>query len=213
MNKPAIVGFVLIILLVASFVTPAVSKQITIDKENMLESNPEQGDSKLLATLRMDFGEEIYNDKIKWYTKFKNPPRNYHIDLNINFECPSNRKIYVNYYVGAKLFSHVSDIVFFDFSDSVTIINGSNPTDIDESYEKHVYPEKWTMFLKIEATLKVYEYVDGDWVKVNEDDTLDEKWISFWVAKSRGIGITYPFMNLIERFPNMFPMLRHLWRL
>ena len=64
MNKPAIVGFALMTILVASVVIPAVSKQITASNENMIEYNPKPDYKRLLATLRMDIGEEISNDKI-----------------------------------------------------------------------------------------------------------------------------------------------------
>jgi len=64
MNKPAIVGFVSMAILVVSVVIPAVSKQITASKENMLEYNTKPDYKRLLATLRMDIGEEISNDKI-----------------------------------------------------------------------------------------------------------------------------------------------------
>jgi hypothetical protein len=174
MNKPTIVGFILIILLVASVITPAVSKQITTDKVNMLESNPEQGDSRLLATLRMDFGEEIYNDEVNWYIIWWkwNPPRKYHVDLNINFECPSNRKVEVNYKVEASLFeTHGTELYFFEFEDSVTIINGSNPPDIDDTYVKSVPTQRWTLYLLLRAELTAYKYHEGEWVKNSEDDT------------------------------------------
>jgi hypothetical protein len=227
MNKPAIVGFILIILLVVSVVIPAVSKQIMVNKEKMLESNPEQGDSRLLATLRMDFGEDIYNDKVKYYTKFWNPPRKYHVDLNINFECPSNRKVEVNYKVEASLYEiHGWELYFFEFEDSVTIINGSNPPDIDDTYVRSVPTQRWTLYLLLRAELTSYKYYEGEWVKNNEDDTEIEKFIRFTVFESRfsartyhnenkefDLRITNPFMRLIERFPNMSPILRHLLRL
>jgi hypothetical protein len=222
MNKPAIVGFILIILLVASVITPAVSKQITIDKENRLESNPEQGDSRLLATLRMDFGEDIYNDRIEYESINWRPAGVWYVNVEINFKCPDNMKIEVRYTYYAELDDWPNNwITFCDVKDSVTIINGSNPPDININYTKRVEPY-WGWYLlrlRISANLTAYEYVDGEWVKINNNDTYKvvHDWLRFY--KSRTFERTHyiPFIqlyeNLIERFPNMFPILRHLLRL
>jgi hypothetical protein len=229
MNKPVIVGFILIILLVASVITPAVSKQITIDKGNILESNPEQGEGKWFATLRMDFGEDIYNDKIcrlqrPWYKPYYDEGR-YYVNVSVNFRCPDNRKIEINYSVKAVLYAYDyigeliygdrgNNIIFCDFEDSVTIINGSNPPDINEDYEKLCKPYYiwgYLMVLRIEATLTGYKYYDGEWLLNSEGYTLKEVREDINFRKSRTSSFT--FENLIERFPNMFPILRHLLRL
>jgi hypothetical protein len=224
MNKPAIVGFILIILLVASVFNTSVSKQITTDKGNMLESNPEQGEGKWFATLRMDFGEEIYNDKIcryqrPWYKPYHDEGR-YYVNVSVNFRCPSNRKIEINYSVKAILYDYMEliygdrrNIIFCDFEDSVTIINGSNPPDINEGYKKLCKWAYWgyLMVLRIQATLKGYKYYDGEWLLNSEDYTLKEERDEINFRKSR--TSTFTFMNLIERFPNIFPILRHLLRL
>jgi hypothetical protein len=131
----------------------------------------------------------------------------------VNFSCPDNRKIEVNYLVKAAFYGDERDIIFCDFEDSVTIINGSNPPDIDENYEKKCkvgYRGYW-MVLLIKATLREYKYYDGEWILNSEDDTLKEEEANINIVKSR--TSTFTFENLIERFPNMFPILRHLLRL
>lgn len=209
MKYKAIIGFVLITLLVASVVIPAVSKQITANKGNILESNPKPGDSKWFATLRMDFGEEIYNDKICWLGwKPYYPVGRYYVHVDVNFTCPSNRKIEVNYLVKAVLYGDEQDIIFCNFEDSVTIINGSNPPDINEDYEKFCevgYMGYW-MVLRIKATLKEYKYYDGEWLLNSEDYTLKEEEanINFVKNKPRLLNLNSLILWLIKmRTTNM----------
>ena len=223
MNKPAIVGFILIILLVASVFNTSVSKQITTNKENRLESNPEQGDSKLLATLRMDFGEEIYNDKIEYdESNWRLPAGVWNVNVKINFRCPGNMKIEVRYGYFAELDDWpYKTVLFCDVKKSVTIINGSNPPDVNINYTKRVEPwsHSFLLVLIIWANLTAYEYVDGEWVKINDDDTYNK--VTDWVYfdKSRSSEKTYNiplvqlYKKLMERSPFVFQILRHLLRL
>jgi hypothetical protein len=172
----------------------------------------------------MDFGDDIYNDKICWLQKKNDvyPIGRYYVNVIVNFRCPDNRKIEISYsvkavledYKGGLIYGDRLDIVFCNFGDSVTIINGSNPPDINESYEKKCTTQGgfgWVMILRIEATLTGYKYYDGEWILNSEGYTLKEVREDINFYKSRTSSFT--FENLIERFPNMFPILRHLLRL
>ena len=233
MNKPAIVGFILIILLVASVITPAVSKQITIDKGNILESNPEQDEGRLLGTLRMDVGREISNESIWYLKRLVYAYGFWNVELIINFDCPSDRKIELDLLIWATLhpWSIGGEYVQFIYmSTIITIINGSNPQDIHKKVERGVsshrlWGTRYNLAFSINATLKEYFYYNGKWVqnsedriKLSEDDYL--YFSPFLRArtyqnenKEADLRITNPFMKLIERFPNLFPILRHLLRL
>jgi hypothetical protein len=227
----ATIGSILIILLIASVITPAVSEQITADKGSILESNLEQGEDRWFATLRMDIEDRFTNESIT-YHRTKPFPRGYwYVELIINFDCPSDRKIELDYIAEADFFDMLGggdDVDFFFIRDTITIINGSNPPDINETYRGYVKSGIWYwMTLSIRANLKPYEYINGEWrprtgdsIKLKENEDL-----LFGEILSRGtyqnenkdfdLRVTNPFIRLIERISYKFSILKHLldkWR-
>jgi hypothetical protein len=127
----------------------------------------------------MEFGEYIYNDKIEYEELYKRPGGDWTIQVKIKFRCPDNRKIVVKYSFLAELWDYgVDDKIFdYDFEDEVTIINGSNPPDIYGNYTQDVwYRGRRNLYLTllIEANLTAYEYQNGEWVKLHNDETFIE---------------------------------------
>jgi len=163
-----------------------------VQNNERLESNTAPNglkDVKQLAKMTINFGEEIYNDKIEHISGGGHPLGRYYIQVLINFSCPSNRKLYIHYHYDARLidwFHPFYDIVFCDKSRYVTIINGSNPPEINETYDKqldeHYY---WVMELHISATLIVYEYINGYWRQIDDDSTNKEVRDVIWFIDSR----------------------------
>jgi len=217
-KKGLVVG--IIVLFQGIVIEPITSIDITQEKE-IEESNPEVRDSKWLATLRMDFGEEIYNEEIKYLKKWFYPRGDWYVNLIINFDCPSDRKIEIDYMVSAYLYAVARQeywLTFIDYLEgNYTIINGSNPPDINKKYEKNVdwllAPNGFSMTFFIVGELTVYEYVDDGWVKVDYDHAWIRKQHSGFFSDSRDSKRVYPFMRFIERYLNTFPILRHLLRL
>ena len=173
MKKVWIASILATLMLLVPF--SSVNAVTIIQEESNEEPISENGDSTWLATLRMDFSDEIYNDKITHFEGGGIPVGEYYIEVVMDFECPSNRKIEINYHYSAKfvyLYFHSTQLVFCDKSDSFTIINGSNPHTVHIKYEKHLDEWYfWIMKLLINATLKVYEYNDGKWIQISEDYT------------------------------------------
>jgi hypothetical protein len=205
MNKSVIVGFILIILLGASAVTPVESIQIIDNKEKTLESNHGQDDARWFATLKVDFGEEIYNEKIYWiWWKFALPEGDYYINVNINFRCPPDKRIDVSYHIKVAMYEEgPHKIIFCDFEDSFTIINGSNPPDIDEKYVKYCFNSGytwvgWGVWYIIEADLDVYDFVDGEWVFIDEDHLYKEVYMGTEFYENIPLKmLIYEFLNIL----------------
>jgi hypothetical protein len=154
--------------------------------------------------------------------------------LIINYNCPSDRKIELDLHIEAELHDYDDpwwySIEFFDINTDITIINGSNPPDIHKKVERyisahHIWGTSYGMTLHLRVTLKEYKIYNGEWLLNSEDKiniyVTDDL---YFVPSSRArtyqneneeteLRITNPFMKLIERFPNMFPILQHLLRL
>lgn len=207
MNKSAIVGFILIILLGASAVTPVTSIQIIDNKEKTLESNHGQDDARWFATLKVDFGKEIYNEKIYhlWWKLFL-PEGDYYVNVKINFRCPPDKRIDVSYHIRVVMAEEGPDkITFCDLKDTVTIINGSNPPDIDEKYVKYCFNSGytwvgWGVDYIIKADLNVYDFVDGEWVLTDEDH-IDKE-----VYMGKDFYESIPSKMLIREFLNLLSL-------
>lgn len=211
--KSSLLYKTLVVCIILLFIGISVQPCIAIvQKEDRLDSKSEPtgpiNDAKWFATLRMDIGDEIYNEKIDWREKSRNPVDHYYINVSINFRCPPNRKIEIKYYYCAVFISDDGWIKFFDYEssvDSVTIINGSNPPDINENVTKYCYPAgmpgHFVMSLIIACNITVYKYENGEWVSVDEDSIYLKKYdrINFYYAE-KGFIICLT----LKRFGNFF---------
>lgn len=178
LSKSLVVG--VIVLFIGISVQPCIAM---VQKEVMKTPTINPDDTWYLANLSMDFGEYITNNRIEYEHISERPQGNYTINVKINFECPDNLKIVVRY----EYFAEVEDyevlypITFCNVKDTVTIINGSNPPDIDIDYTEYCPLHSglygihlWLLTLRIKANLTAYEYLDGEWVKTHNDDIYNE---------------------------------------
>ncbi|MBW2966675.1 hypothetical protein KY342_06245 [Candidatus Woesearchaeota archaeon] len=208
--KSLVVG--VIILFCGISVQPCIA---IVQNNERLESNSEPlseplGDPRWLATLQVEFGEEISKAEIDLKRSFFYPVGNYYVHLDVNFNCPPDRKIFVKYRILAGLY--IPDwnvkIVFWDLEETVTIVNGSNPPDINNDSIKYVSPHKYLYSLIIEANLTTYDYIDGEWVEVgNDSKKIDDYGIMYFI-NSRASETLHFLMKFFERFPNMEVFLR-----
>ena len=209
MNKKFLVVIGVTLLFLGISVQPCIA---VVQKEVMKEPTVAQGDYNYLANLSMDFGEYIYNNRIEYEEIYKRPPGNWTVNVKIKFRCPENIKIVVRYSYSALLHDyHLGESIdFCDAKKTVTIINGSNPPDINKNYTQEVQDRgrEYHLILIISANLTAYEYLDEEWVKIHNDEIYNETtdWIQF--NRIRTSERTQILMRLFERFANMEVLLR-----
>jgi hypothetical protein len=169
-----------IILFLGLGVQPAVAK-VEPKVIQLSTLNPDK--TRYLANFTMDFGENITNDNIEYESIWERPSGEYTINVKINFNCPEDLKIVVDYEYFAETddYEDLVRIEFCDVKDTVTIINGSNPSDIDIDYTEVCFAGGFLWYyvatrltLRIKAHLTAYEYVDGEWVFLHNDDAFME---------------------------------------
>ncbi|KYK23286.1 hypothetical protein AYK21_02760 [Thermoplasmatales archaeon SG8-52-2] len=199
--KGLVVAVILLVLGLAVQPSVAVTQKETIPVSTL---NPD--DTRYLANFTMDFGENITNDNIEYESIWKRPEGNYTINVKINFRCPENLKIVVKYQYFARLTDWVTndEIKFCDLKETETIINGSNPPDINIDYTEfcpnHARNE-WFLELRIKANLTVYEFIDGEWVKLHNDDTFIEIKDIVIFNRIRPSERHHILIRLLEHFP------------
>ncbi|KYK20888.1 hypothetical protein AYK21_05470 [Thermoplasmatales archaeon SG8-52-2] len=170
-----------------------------------------QGDNNYLANLSMDFGEYIYNNRIEYEEMDYKPPGNQTVNIIINFRCPENLKIIIKYEYFAEIIDYEigSHYTFFNVKKTITIINGSNPPNINDSKTIFIAsrPRELEVTLKIKANLTAYEFLDGEWIKHHNDDIFNETidWVKFW--NCRNSEITQVHRMFLERFPILAKLL------
>jgi len=161
-----------------------------VQKEVGRNSTPSYNDYNLLANLSLDIGEYISDNRIDYEETDYKPPGNQTINVKINFRCPENLKIVVRYSYYATIEDHyiASLYEFFDVKDTLTIINGSNPPDINESKTIFIASRlrELEVTLRIKTNLTAYEFIDGVWVKLHNDSIFNETidWVKFWNSRS-----------------------------
>jgi len=206
--KLLVVG--VIILFCGISVQPCIA--IIQKKETPKKPTVIQGDYNYLADLSMDFGEYIYNNRIEYEDILTRRAGEWTVNVKINFSCPENLKIVVKYSYLAKLADYQIEetYYFFNVKKTVTIINGSNPPDINknDTFDINARIQELWLTLEIKANLTAYEYIDGGWVKIHNDEIHEfiEDYIYF--RNSRTYERTQILMRLLERFPNMEVFLR-----
>ena len=175
-----------------------------------------QEDTKHLANLTISFSEIIYNENIDYEHERYRPIGNYSINLNVNFNCPPDKKISISYWGGAELTTSPPyderDIYFFDIDKSITIINGSNPPNINLTYEEYVPSYRnYNIYLYIGARLVEYEFFQGHWVWVSDDEAglhISET-VGFGNARTAFLNPSLP--NFKERFLRFHPLMKNLF--
>ena len=162
------------------FLGLAVQPSVAITQKEAITVSPLNPDeTRYLANLSMDFGENITNDNIEYEKGVTRVTGNWTVNVKITFECPENLKIVVDYeyFAELQLWEQGDRITFCDVEDTVTIINGSNPPDIDINYTQYcfgVWGKAWDLTLRIKANLTAYEFHGGEWVKLHNDDIYNE---------------------------------------
>jgi len=193
-----------VILLFLGFgIQPAIAN---VQKEIIEETMVNPNETRYLANFTMDFGENITNDRIEYESIRKRPEGDYTINVKINFNCPDNLMIVVKYEYFAEVFDmYILDtITFCDVKKLVTIINGSNPPNRDIDYTKfcpNQAQHDWLLTLRIKANLTAYEYVDGEWVKLHNDDTFIEIKDIVIFNRIRPSERHHILIRLLEHFP------------
>ena len=205
MNILLAVGITILFLGVT--VQPAIA---TVQKETTSEPMINPDDTRYLANLSMDFGENISNNRIEYESIPKRPAGDWTVNVKINFRCPENRKIIVRYEYFAFIFDR-HDIFheFYDVKDKVVITNGSNPPDINDSKTLFVAHRPYQLFIQIsiKANLTAYEFIDGQWEKINTDEILNGVLDQVEFSKCRTIAKTWFLMRLFERIPVLYKLL------
>jgi hypothetical protein len=154
-------------------------------------------DSKWIATLSMNFTDEIKNINITHIEEDVIPQGFYRVDVLMDFNCPEDRKIEIDYYYNAYLYYSWLPGLHIDFcenNNTKTIINGSNPPTFNNTYTEFIYEGtgsyRWVLHLIINATLRGFSYIDGEWVLVKEQNSSTEAFHKFWVYKNKNKGIS-----------------------
>jgi len=190
--KQRIICKTLAVAVIILFLGLAIQPSVAVTQKEVIQTstlNPD--DTRYLANLTMDFGEYITNDDIEYEDIPTRLGGNYTINVKINFRCPDDLKIVIKYEYYAHIYLDGGDVywnTFFDVKDTITIINGSNPPDINMNSSDNlfgVWYKYWTLILKIKANLTVYEFIDGEWVKSHNDDTDKEIRATFDIVESR----------------------------
>jgi len=209
--KTLVIG--VIIIFVGVGIQPAFA---TVYKKEISKSNNSINISEndtWLGQLIINFDEEI-NCQIRAINKVGIHVGRYYIEVLINYKCPPNRKIVASYDYIARLqdlYHPVNDIIIVDKS-GATIINGSgsNPPPFYHRYPKYLPKFFGTLYLKIEANLKVFELVNGSWVQIDSDH--EEKIViqEIFISDSRNRDITNILHIIFEKFPFMEVLLRKM---
>ncbi len=199
--KSLVVG--VIILFVGIGIQPAFA---VVQNEIIGKTMVNPDETWYLANFTMDFGENITNDIIDYEEKGRIPEGDYTINVKLNFRCPENIKIVVKYEYYAEVYDLVTlyPIFFCDAKETVTIINGSNPPDIDIDYTEFCpmhARNQWLLVLRIKANLTAYEFIYGEWVKLHNDDTLEEIKDSLVFNRIRPSDGSHILMKLFDRLP------------
>ena len=165
-----------ILLFVGVGIQPAIA---TVQKEVIQTSTLNPDETRYLANFTMDFGEYITNETINYEKGVTRSSGDWTVNVKINFRCPENLKIVVDYeyFTELELWEQGDRITFCNVNDTVTIINDSNPPDIDIDYTQYcfgVWGKAWDLTLRIKANLTAYEFHGGEWVKLHNDDIFNE---------------------------------------
>jgi hypothetical protein len=165
-----------ILLFIGVGINPAIA---IVQKEVIQVSTINPDETRYLANFTMDFGENITNNKIDYKVDYGRSYGDWTINVRMKFRCPENLKILVSYEYFAVLdnFDLGDVFTFCDVRDSLAIVNGSNPPDIDIDYSQYVmggYQHYFRLILKIQAILNVYEFIDGEWVHIDRDYIYNE---------------------------------------
>ena len=192
------------------------SLKLNIKDKDRFIPKPEPLYDRTLARMGITIGENfsnIYLDFVSHHIYFLG---DWHVFLDINFSCPTNRKIDVNIYAYAFLAEKVThpDVDFIrPYSESFTIINGSNPSNIHidavAKVNKATGYQGMLGFKKCYITS--YEFVNGTWEQVGTDyiDDLQKlKYFRFWFY--RDIDIVNPIILLYNKFPCIALLLKHI---
>ncbi len=205
LSKTLAIGIILIF--VGISVQPCIA---VVQKEVTKEPTVTQAEYNYLANLSMDFSENITNNRIDYEEDVVRPEGDWTVNVKINFRCPENLKIVVKY----EYFAEVEDVVvsypitFCDVKDTVTIVNGSNPPDIDIDYTEFcplhsgLYGiHEWKLTLRIKANLTAYEFLDGEWVYIDGDYIYNETTDIISFNHFRPSESSHLLMKLFERVP------------
>lgn len=205
--KTICVKNILIVTIIFLIVNISVQPCIAVVQNNeRLESNSKPtnpNDAEWFATLQMDISDEIDNQQIDWIEKRFLPVGDYYINLSINFRCPPDRKVFIKSVYEALFISDDGWIVFYDGKNTTTIINGSNPPDINKSRTIYCWSARhaFYMTLRLKGIIRVYEYLRGEWVEIFNDTKEISVHEEVDFSKSRASERTNFLMRFFERFP------------
>jgi hypothetical protein len=170
----------LTVAVIVLFIGLAIQPSVAVTQKEAITVSPLNPDeTRYLANLSMDFGENITNNMIEYEKGVNRYYGDWTVNVRLKFRCPENLKIIVTYYYFAELINfNLGDVfTFCNVRETVTIVNGSNPPDIEIDYTELIYGgynTHFRIYLKLRGILDIYEFVDGEWVYLDGDYFYDE---------------------------------------
>ena len=208
-GKTLLVGVILLFFGIS--IQPCIA---VLQNKDMIDSYSEPfgpiGEPDWLADMEVEFGEEINNGKIYLTPEHGLPVKDYYVNVDVKFRCPADKMIVIDYLFEVILTDDWVEKTFLEYSKTFTIINGSNPPDINENFTHYISPNNWLVILRIVASLTVNEFLYGEWVEVSNDSIWRQEAAEILFFNSRASERTQMFMRIFESFPNLFPFLKQL---